>query len=335
MVGEVVCVCVCVCERATHNTRPHSPEDTSTLVVSLLSHPLLCLPIVGSASLAGITDSDEQLQLLRAIDKLRMLASVNQLGENDSDASPASSPAALRHKERSMDANKDGKESTGPGARLRFTRSRSRTTISKTPRALRRLRRLGKATSRKKLEPRLRTWLSEMLPEYEPQLNDPKNTNIATQLSDGRVLCDLVNRMLPGTIDIISSSDKPFKQVQNIGRYLSLCRKVGIASKYQFAPAELQQGDNINAVLENINQLRLLYESGGALSLRQTMEENRTAAYVASCDDDLVQRKAQKYDATLEKEITSWIFEKLGQPLPSSASHSFHELFRNGVYLCK
>eukprot|EP00007_Cunea_sp_BSH-02190019_P002993 CAMPEP_0174233214 /NCGR_PEP_ID=MMETSP0417-20130205/3303_1 /TAXON_ID=242541 /ORGANISM="Mayorella sp, Strain BSH-02190019" /LENGTH=1365 /DNA_ID=CAMNT_0015311385 /DNA_START=63 /DNA_END=4157 /DNA_ORIENTATION=+ len=296
----------------------------------------------------GISDEDEKLQLLRAIDKLRVLASVNQLRSSgsdsyDSDASPASSPASSRSNRDSSSSGrdgKDGKDSPGPSRLIGFTRSRSRTTISKTPRALRRLARLGKATSgssaRKKLEARLRTWLLEMLPEYEVQLTDPAaQGNLAAVLCDGRLLCDLVNRLLPGTIDSVSSSDKPFKQVQNIGRYLSACRRIGLSAKYLFVPSELQQGENLSAVLENLNQLRTLYESGGALSLRKAIEENRSAAYVASCDDDLVQRKAQKYDATYEKEITQWVFEKLGQPLPSSGPVSFHSVFRNGVYLCK
>ena len=74
-------------------------------------------------------------------------------------------------------------------------------------------------------------------------------------LRSGVVLCQLANCLQPGLVPRVSETDKPFKQMENIGGYLDACRKYGVPAQDNFLTVDLFEGKNMNAVVRNLHSL--------------------------------------------------------------------------------
>jgi hypothetical protein len=90
-------------------------------------------------------------------------------------------------------------------------------------------------------------WIGEVIGRNEISTSD-----FQAVLKSGEVLCTLVNKLWPGSIKAISKSNAPFVQRENITSYLGACRQAGLKEIELFVTADLFEGNNLLAVLDNI-----------------------------------------------------------------------------------
>lgn len=83
-------------------------------------------------------------------------------------------------------------------------------------------------------------------------------------LKSGVLLCRLVNKVKPGSVpeNRISLSNMPFNQRENVAAYLDACRRLGVREADMFVTADLFEGNNLVAVVNN------LYALGGVAQVR-------------------------------------------------------------------
>jgi hypothetical protein len=100
------------------------------------------------------------------------------------------------------------------------------------------------------LEAELRKWIGEVL-------GNPLGDDFHETLKSGVVLCRLLNKLSPKTVTGIDKKTKmPFKQRENINKFLKGCRKLGVAEHSMFTTADLFEGANKGAVLLTLDTLR-------------------------------------------------------------------------------
>jgi len=99
------------------------------------------------------------------------------------------------------------------------------------------------------LETDARAWIEGVLGE---KLADGP---LQPELKDGVVLCRLLNTIKEGSCAAPSTSKMPFKQMENISRYLEGCSKLGVPSYDSFQTVALYENKDWMAVLNNIHSL--------------------------------------------------------------------------------
>eukprot|EP00299_Pterocystis_sp_00344_P019646 c9719_g1_i1.p1 GENE.c9719_g1_i1~~c9719_g1_i1.p1 ORF type:complete len:1097 (-),score=353.71 c9719_g1_i1:69-3359(-) len=112
------------------------------------------------------------------------------------------------------------------------------------------------------LEEEVRSWICQMtgvsIPSGNHCLDQP--------LRDGVVLCNLINKIRPGSVKKVNQMKMPFMMMENISSYLSACRDYGVRETDLFQTVDLYEAQNMNLVIQNLSQLARL--SGNPL--RQT-----------------------------------------------------------------
>nr|ABV22340.1 calponin domain-containing protein [Noctiluca scintillans] len=76
---------------------------------------------------------------------------------------------------------------------------------------------------------------------------------VAEWLHDGKVLCELVNKIQPGTVKKINDSSLPFKQMENITYFMNAARAIGVPEMSMFATPDLYEAKNMGSVINCIN----------------------------------------------------------------------------------
>lgn len=74
-------------------------------------------------------------------------------------------------------------------------------------------------------------------------------------LRTGQVLCQLVNCIQPGTIKKINNAGMPFKERENISKFLKACRSWGVHEYALFSTDDLYDEKNLLSVVKCIHQL--------------------------------------------------------------------------------
>ena len=74
-------------------------------------------------------------------------------------------------------------------------------------------------------------------------------------LKSGEKLCDLANKLKPGSVAKIQSSAKPFSQRENIAAYLDACKSLGVPQFDLFVTVDLYERRNMKAVVRNLHSL--------------------------------------------------------------------------------
>lgn len=69
-------------------------------------------------------------------------------------------------------------------------------------------------------------------------------------LRTGVVLCDLVNAIKPGSVKKVNAGASLFKHIENITKFLDAALELGVPRADAFSASDLQQGKNIEAVIE-------------------------------------------------------------------------------------
>merc|ERR1711881_294289 len=99
-------------------------------------------------------------------------------------------------------------------------------------------------------------WLEEMVGQ---KLDGPIKDSIefGAILKDGSILCQLINRLQPGSVKKINTMNAPFKQRENIEMYLKGCEAYGLVAQDLFQVNDLYENKNLYMVVDN------LYAVGG------------------------------------------------------------------------
>ena len=106
--------------------------------------------------------------------------------------------------------------------------------------------RLSSRTFDPNLQAQCQCWMEEVIGEpFDSSLT------FALALKNGQLLCQLANKIRPGSIKKIEVSTMPFKQMENISNFLKSCRLFGVPEHDLFETVDLFEGSishNIHTV---------------------------------------------------------------------------------------
>eukprot|EP00033_Pygsuia_biforma_P000283 GCRY01000348.1.p1 GENE.GCRY01000348.1~~GCRY01000348.1.p1 ORF type:complete len:193 (+),score=36.16 GCRY01000348.1:86-664(+) len=103
--------------------------------------------------------------------------------------------------------------------------------------------------------------------QYDPQLENEARAWIEAvtglsisgdfheELKSGVVLCELINKIKPGSVKKINKMKMPFMQMENINAYLQACQNIGMPVHDTFMTVDLFEAQNMNAVINQIHAL--------------------------------------------------------------------------------
>jgi len=118
------------------------------------------------------------------------------------------------------------------------------------------------------------TWIEEVL---DVKLDDKQFEDV---LKDGVILCQLMNKIVPGAIKKIQTRGTNFQLMENIQRFQAAIRKYGVPDEEIFQTADLFERRNIRQVtlcilaLARVTQLHPEYE-GPHLGPKMATENQR------------------------------------------------------------
>ncbi|KAH8556033.1 kinase-like domain-containing protein [Umbelopsis sp. PMI_123] len=83
--------------------------------------------------------------------------------------------------------------------------------------------------------------------------------NLHNELKDGVLLCNLVNKLRPGTIKQVGNKDLPFVKMDNITRFLQGARQLGLNTAQLFETIDLFEAKDMGAVINTILTIEKLH----------------------------------------------------------------------------
>ncbi|KAI8917704.1 kinase-like domain-containing protein [Powellomyces hirtus] len=78
------------------------------------------------------------------------------------------------------------------------------------------------------------------------------NESLYVSLRNGVILCELINKLRPGSIRVISTRDAPFLQMENINRFLTASKNLGLKGHELFQTVDLFEGKEMQQVIVTI-----------------------------------------------------------------------------------
>lgn len=97
-------------------------------------------------------------------------------------------------------------------------------------------------------------WIQSLVPELDLECSYEEDA-VHAKLKDGQVLCKLINALAPGSVAKINTNSMAFKQMENIGNFLSATEKFGVAPNDSFQTVDLYERQNIPGVISTIHAL--------------------------------------------------------------------------------
>jgi len=85
------------------------------------------------------------------------------------------------------------------------------------------------------------------------------DVTVAEWLKSGIILCNLVNAIQPGLVRTVNQQNVPFKQMENITKFLNAARDLGLPESSMFDTSDLYEEKNLDSVITCI------YALGGAV----------------------------------------------------------------------
>jgi len=76
--------------------------------------------------------------------------------------------------------------------------------------------------------------------------------DVQLPLKNGVILCQLVNAIKPGSVKKINTNNMAFKQMENIGNFLTACEGFGCLKVDLFQTVDLYESNNIPQVINGI-----------------------------------------------------------------------------------
>lgn len=103
------------------------------------------------------------------------------------------------------------------------------------------------------LEMQVVEWICSMLPDVQKPAGG--KDEVHAWLKDGVTLCTLINVLQPGSVRKVNTSKMAFKQMENIGNFLSACEKLDMKKLDLFQTVDLYEGTNMPQVISGIYAL--------------------------------------------------------------------------------
>ena len=107
-------------------------------------------------------------------------------------------------------------------------------------------------------EDEARAWI-----EAVTQLQKPADESFEAWLRSGVVLCTLLNALKPGSIKKISTSNMPFKQMEQISLFLRGIRTLGVQEFEVFDTNDLYRGNDMRKVVQCIHSIGTAAKKSG------------------------------------------------------------------------
>lgn len=119
------------------------------------------------------------------------------------------------------------------------------------------------ASSDPVLEQAMVEWVA-MVTGLELGGNGGATPRSALALKDGVALCELLNKIEPGSVARIpfAKPRTPFNELENLNEYLRACAALGVPDAVLFPPGALHQGANLDAV---VRHLQYMFEVAGQI----------------------------------------------------------------------
>lgn len=141
-----------------------------------------------------------------------------------------------------------------------------------------------------------------------PDLESRPEDCFGETLKDGVLLCNLINKMSPGTIKSFKAkATMPFHQMANITSFLRGCQTLGVKKRDCFDTVDLQQLKDLSKVYETLLML--------SNSVEKTKQTHFAGPYLYS---------AKRHQAKLRKQrasSSSSVYEDVSSPRCEAATH--------------
>eukprot|EP01100_Stratorugosa_tubuloviscum_P006334 TRINITY_DN273_c2_g1_i2.p1 TRINITY_DN273_c2_g1~~TRINITY_DN273_c2_g1_i2.p1 ORF type:complete len:233 (+),score=107.26 TRINITY_DN273_c2_g1_i2:220-918(+) len=126
--------------------------------------------------------------------------------------------------------------------------------------------------------------------EYiESVLQQPFQGSFHEYLRSGVVLCNLINKIRPGTINQINNRTMPFMQMENIKSYLDACRAMGVPDKDSFVTIDLFEAKDLVQVAQNILMIKRMTGHGFERGVGRSAERQLPFADDQTTSNDISQ----------------------------------------------
>jgi len=86
-------------------------------------------------------------------------------------------------------------------------------------------------------------------------IGDYEESTVHAKLKNGQVLCKLINAMQPNSVRKINTNNMAFKQMENIGNFLSAVEAFGVNPADSFQTVDLYEKQNIPSVISTLHAL--------------------------------------------------------------------------------
>ena len=111
-----------------------------------------------------------------------------------------------------------------------------------------------------KLEEEVREWMVDIV---GGQPIGAGKTTFHEGLKDGTYLCNLINKLQPGSVKKVNQTKMAFKQMENIGNFLAACEAYGVSKLDLFQTVDLYEAENMPQVVNGIYALGRKVKSKG------------------------------------------------------------------------
>ncbi|KAH7820682.1 putative calponin domain-containing protein [Monocercomonoides exilis] len=120
------------------------------------------------------------------------------------------------------------------------------------------------AEAQRKMESKYDKALEAEIIEWIEKETGSKITSFLPDLKSGVILCNLINKFLPGSVPRISKMSNAFQQMENLSQFLSACRKFGLPEHCLFRTVDVYENDLPMPLLDTLITLRRHVESKGS-----------------------------------------------------------------------
>jgi len=199
--------------------------------------------------------------------------------------------------------------------------------------------------------------------ETVTEVKSTDEETLQSYLKSGERLCELMNKIKPGSVKKINRGKAPFVQRENIANFLFSCKLLGMTETDLFVTVNLYEGSNLITVVNTLMALgglsrsvktfagphlghqRKLLESkpieiGGSIrtdfiirntSALKKLQERVEIADVPALDQDLKRKIEYKYSDENALKVRKWLEEITGLQIEEE---NLQEVLKDGAILC-
>eukprot|EP01087_Luapelamoeba_hula_P022944 TRINITY_DN8355_c0_g1_i1.p1 TRINITY_DN8355_c0_g1~~TRINITY_DN8355_c0_g1_i1.p1 ORF type:complete len:1335 (-),score=374.38 TRINITY_DN8355_c0_g1_i1:61-4065(-) len=188
------------------------------------------------------------------------------------------------------------------------------------------------------LEAIVRRWIEATLQEPLPF------PDFGDSLVSGVVLCKLINKVQPGSVDKINNANNGYSKMENIERYLKACRAFGMRETELFNTVDLYEKKNMSGVLTHLtvlgNKVKRTAGYNGPIIEENKKAKTLWAQSLAMNDLSVEEDLSSEPTAPLipeQQELVDWVNNQLAKASPPVAITVRNLVgdFKSGIVLIK